>query len=39
MYLLHLAHMKDAQGHWFVNMFFVRSPPNYEAPDFVPHAD
>jgi hypothetical protein len=19
-------------GHWFVNMFFVRFPPNYEAP-------
>jgi hypothetical protein len=32
MYCLHLAHMKDAQGHWFLNMFFVRSPPNPEAP-------
>jgi hypothetical protein len=31
-YRLHLAHTKDAQGHWFVNMFFVQSPPNYEAP-------
>jgi hypothetical protein len=31
-YRLHLAHAKDAQVHWFVNMFFVRSPPNYEAP-------
>jgi hypothetical protein len=32
MYHLHLAHSKDAQGHWFVNMFFVQSPPNHEAP-------
>jgi hypothetical protein len=28
MYHLHLAHAKDAQGHWFMNMFFIRSPPN-----------
>jgi hypothetical protein len=32
LYLLHLAHAKDAQGHWFMNMFFVQSPPNHEAP-------
>jgi hypothetical protein len=32
MYHLHLAHAKDAQGRWFVNMFFVRSPSNHEAP-------
>jgi hypothetical protein len=32
MYRLHLAHVKETQGHWFVNMFFVRSPPNHEAP-------
>jgi hypothetical protein len=32
MYRLHLVHAKDAQGHWFMNMFFVRSPPNHEAP-------
>jgi hypothetical protein len=32
MYHLHLAHTKDTQGRWFVNMFFVRSPPNHEAP-------
>jgi hypothetical protein len=31
-YHLHLAHTKDTQGHWFMNMFFVRSPPNHEAP-------
>jgi hypothetical protein len=31
MYRLHLAHAKDAQGRWFVNMFFIRSPPNHEA--------
>jgi hypothetical protein len=31
MYPLHLAHAKDAQGHWFVNTLFIRSPPNYEA--------
>jgi hypothetical protein len=32
MYYLHLAHAKDAQGRWFVNMFFIRFPPNHEAP-------
>jgi hypothetical protein len=32
MYRLHLAHAKDAQGHWFVKMFFIRLPPNHEAP-------
>jgi hypothetical protein len=32
MYHLHLAHVKDAHGRLFVNIFFVRSPPNYEAP-------
>ena len=26
MYRLHLAHTKDAQACWFVNMFFHRSP-------------
>ena len=31
MYLLHLAHAKDTQGRWFMNMFFIRSPPNHEA--------
>ena len=31
MYRLHLSHAKDAQGHWFMNMFFIRSPPNHEA--------
>jgi hypothetical protein len=33
-YHFHLEHTKDAQGHWFMNMFFIRSPPNYEAPSF-----
>ena len=33
MYRLHFAHAKDAQGRWFVNMFFIRSPPNHEAPN------
>jgi hypothetical protein len=23
MYRLHLEHVKDAQGHWFMNMFFI----------------
>jgi hypothetical protein len=32
MYRLHLEHTKDTQGRWFFNMFFVRSPPNHEAP-------
>jgi hypothetical protein len=31
-YHLHLAHAKDAHGRWFMNMFFIPSPPNYEAP-------
>jgi hypothetical protein len=30
-YHLHLEHVKDAQGRWFVNTFFVRFPPNHEA--------
>jgi hypothetical protein len=33
MYRLHLAHTKDAHGHWFVNMFFVRFHPNHQAYD------
>jgi hypothetical protein len=31
-----LAHAKYAQVRWFVNMFFVRSPLNYEALDLFP---
>jgi hypothetical protein len=31
MYRLPLARAKDTQGRWFVNMFFVRLPPNHEA--------
>jgi hypothetical protein len=31
MYRLHLAHAKDAQGRLFMNMFFIRSPPNHEG--------
>jgi hypothetical protein len=31
MYHFHLAHAKDTQGRWFVNLFFVRFPPNHEA--------
>jgi hypothetical protein len=31
MYRVHLVHTKDAQGRWFMNMFFVQSPPNHEA--------
>ena len=34
MYLLHLEHTKDAQVRWFMNMFFVRFPPNHQAPPF-----
>ena len=30
-YRLHLVHVKDAQGRWFVNVFFFQSPPNHEA--------
>jgi hypothetical protein len=30
-YSLHLAHMKDVQGHWFMNFFFFLFPPNHEA--------
>jgi hypothetical protein len=36
---LHMVHAKDAQGRWFVNMFFVRVPPNHEAIAFVPRVD
>jgi hypothetical protein len=32
MYRLHLVHVEDAQVRWFVNMFFIRFPPNNEAP-------
>jgi hypothetical protein len=32
MYRFHLAHVKDAQVRWFMKMFFVRYPPNHEAP-------
>jgi hypothetical protein len=32
MYLLHLAHAKDTQVRWFMNIYFVQSPPNNEAP-------
>jgi hypothetical protein len=32
MYRFHLSHTKDAQGRWSVNLFFVRFPPNHEAP-------
>jgi hypothetical protein len=28
---LHLVHVKDAQGRWFLNMFFVRVHPNHET--------
>ena len=35
MYHLHLVHAKDAQGRLFMNMFFVRSPPNHEALSFL----
>jgi hypothetical protein len=31
MYFLHLAHVKDAQVRWFMNMFFIQFPPNMEA--------
>ena len=32
MYHFHLVHAKDAQGRWFMNMFFTRFPPNHQAP-------
>jgi hypothetical protein len=32
MYRFHLAHVKDAEGRWFMNLFFIRFPPNHEAP-------
>jgi hypothetical protein len=31
MHCLHLVHVKDEQGHWFVNIFFVQVPPNHQA--------
>jgi hypothetical protein len=30
MYCLHLVHKKDAQGHWFMNMFFILFSPNHQ---------
>jgi hypothetical protein len=32
MYHFQFEHEKDTHGRWFVNMFFVQSPPNHEAP-------
>jgi hypothetical protein len=32
MHYLHLVHAKDAQGRWFVNIFFVQVPLNHQAP-------
>jgi hypothetical protein len=29
-YYLHLVHVRDAHGHWFVNILFIRDPPNYQ---------
>jgi hypothetical protein len=34
MYHFHSTHTEDAQGPWFMNMFFIRFPPNHEAPTF-----
>jgi hypothetical protein len=28
---LHMVHAKNAQGHWFVNILFVRVPPNHQS--------
>jgi hypothetical protein len=33
MHCLHLVHLKDAQGCWFVNMFFVRVTTNHQYID------
>jgi hypothetical protein len=30
-YHLHLAHVKDLEGHCIVNVFFIQSPPNHKA--------
>jgi hypothetical protein len=30
-YYLHLVHVRDAHGHWFVNILFIRAPSNYQA--------
>jgi hypothetical protein len=30
MHYLHLVHTRDTQGHWFMNILFVRSPPNHQ---------
>jgi hypothetical protein len=31
MHDLHLVHVRDEQGRWFVNMIFVRAPPNHKG--------
>jgi hypothetical protein len=25
-----MVHARDAHGHWFVNIIFVRDPPNHQ---------
>jgi hypothetical protein len=30
MYYLHMVHVRDAYDHWFLNILFVRDPPNYQ---------
>ena len=32
MHYVHLVHAKDAQVRRFMNIFFVRFPPNHQAP-------
>jgi hypothetical protein len=27
---LHMVHVKDAHGHWFVNTLFIQVPPNHQ---------
>jgi hypothetical protein len=31
MHYLHLVHARDAHGHWFMNILFIRAPPNHQA--------
>jgi hypothetical protein len=28
---LHLVHVRDTKGHSFINILFVRAPPNHQA--------
>jgi hypothetical protein len=34
MHYLHLVYMRDEHGHWFMNILFIRDPPNNQSIAF-----